>query len=56
MSKATDITEFIFGLILGALGLAILGWLIKPKCPNCGTPINEGTLTCPKCLTMLRWE
>lgn len=56
MSKANDVGGFIFGLLLGALGLTILGWLFKPKCPNCNSSINEGVLACPNCHTMLRWE
>lgn len=56
MSKANDVGGFIFGLLLGALGLTILGWLFKPKCPNCSSSINEGVLSCPNCHTILRWE
>lgn len=56
MSRANDIGGFIFGLLVGALGLVILGLLFKPKCPNCSSPISEGSLVCHNCHTMLRWE
>lgn len=56
MSKANDIGGFIFGLLLGASGLAILGWLFKPKCPNCNSHIKQGAFSCPNCNTILRWE
>ncbi len=52
MSKVNDIGGFIFGLLLGPSGLAILGWLFKTKCPNRHTmqiETNGGKLKLYKC-------
>ncbi len=56
MTKASDIGAFIFGLAAGALGLAILGLLFKPKCPNCRYSLNDRVPICPNCHTRLYWE
>lgn len=54
-SSGNEAGEFIAGLFLGALGIAILSSLFKPRCPNCNQQINKGDTVCLNCYQQLRW-
>lgn len=48
--------EVFAGLVLGAIGLAILAEIFKPKCPVCKAEITKNALVCNSCGTPLRWH
>jgi len=56
MVKDEDIWAILGGIALGAIGLAILGGLSNPKCPNCKNPVKKGTAACPHCGVYLEWK
>ncbi len=51
-----DIWGLLAGLVLGAVGLAILSSAINPKCPSCKKPVKKGAYSCPSCGALLEWR
>jgi hypothetical protein len=51
-----SIWNFIFGLVGGAIGYAILSAISKPKCPNCNKKIERNIPECPYCRVKLGWK
>lgn len=50
-----DVWGAIGALALGAVGLAILAEVTKPKCPICKNKIQRGITICPHCSSTLQW-
>ncbi|MFH1224187.1 MAG: hypothetical protein V1676_00100 [Candidatus Diapherotrites archaeon] len=48
--------ELLTGLVLGAIGLALLAEILKPKCPVCKAEIPKNAVICNSCRTPLRWR
>ena len=51
-----DIWGFLGGLVLGAIGLAVLSSLTNPKCPNCKNQVKRGDPVCSHCGALLEWK
>lgn len=56
MTGKKDFWSAAVGFILGAIGVAIVSELAKPKCPRCSTRLERGAPFCPNCGTLLKWQ
>ena len=60
MGKGDEALGAIIGVAaavgLGLLGAAIIDALIKPKCPNCSSPVDQNASYCNNCKISLRWQ
>ena len=55
-NKFNTLVNFLFGVVLGGAGYAILSSIVKPRCPVCKNKIERFTQECPVCHSRLRWR
>ena len=44
------------GIVLGAIGIALLASRAKPKCPACKNVVEKGEPACVSCGVWLKWK
>jgi hypothetical protein len=54
--KVDNLLNFLFGMLIGGAGYAILSSILKPHCPVCKNKIDRFTPECPTCHSKLRWR
>ena len=46
----------VVGIVLGAIGIALLASRAKPKCPACKNVVEKGEPACVSCGAWLAWK